>query len=89
MLQYQMRFWPNNIMNCCLFCIDYVYVLCREQTYGETVDRYEKRISSLKNEIRRLQQDNETSGKILTRSKNLYFVLSDYQLLLLNLDLPK
>lgn len=76
-------------MNCCLFCIDYVYVLCREQTYGETVDRYEKRISSLKNEIRRLQQDNETSGKILTRSKNLYFVLSDYQLLLLNLDLPK
>lgn len=76
-------------MNCCLFCIDYVYVLCREQTYGETVDRYEKRISSLKNEIRRLQQDNETSGKILTRSKNLYFVLSDYKLLLLNLDLPK
>lgn len=52
-------------MNFCHSCIDYVYVLCREQTYGETVDRYEKRISSLKNEIRRLQQDNETSGKRL------------------------
>nr|XP_034313961.1 kinesin-like protein KIN-7I isoform X3 [Crassostrea gigas] len=45
----------------------------REQAYGETVDRYEKRISSLKNEIRRLQQDNETSVLVPCSMKKTLF----------------
>ncbi|XP_078317677.1 uncharacterized protein LOC111118975 isoform X1 [Crassostrea virginica] len=45
----------------------------REQAYNDTVDRYEKRISSLKNEIRRLQQDNETSVLVPCPMKKTLF----------------